>query len=354
MLVQRRVSAPVRLLTGAIARLAAHDYQTPIPALPRADEFGAMGVTLETLRTGAAEAGRVAAERADAQAAELGRAKALNDAVQAFQTKASRLVEAVSSAATELEATSEAMSAAAGETDQQAAAVADAAMDASSGVQTAAAAAEQLSMSIGEISRQVAESAAVSNRAVAHARRTDEIVHALANGAGAIGEVVHLITTIAGQTNLLALNATIEAARAGDAGKGFAVVANEVKTLAARTTKATQDIAAQITQIQSATTDAVGAIRDISGTIDEVSGIAASIAAAVKQQGAATAEIAQNVQRTARNPSAGPNRIGIVSEAAQGTGQAATALLGAAGTLAKQAAELSVELSAFVTKVRVA
>ena len=353
-LVHRRVAVPLRVLSGAIGQLAGGDYRSPLPRLPRADEFGAMAGTLESLRATAADAQRSAAERAAEQAAEIARAQALNEAVQAFQTKAGGLVDAVARAAAELEATSQAMSATAGQTDQQAAAVADAAIEASGGVQSAATAAEQLSTSIAEIGRQVAESAAVSGQAVAHARRTDEIVRALGNGGGELGYVGQLISTIAGLTNLLAFNATIEAARAGEAGKGFAVVANEVKTLAARTSKATQDIAGQITQIQSATRDAVDAIHDISGTIEEVSGIAASIASAVKEQRVATVEIARNVQRTATNTSAVTSRIGMVSEAAQGTGQAASALLSAAGTLAKQAAELSVELGAFVTRVRAA
>ena len=114
----------------------------------------------------------------------------------------------------------------------------------------------------------------MTGRAVEDARRTDAIVRELADGAQRIGDVVGLITSIAGQTNLLALNATIEAARAGDAGKGFAVVASEVKGLASQTARATEEIAGQITQIQAATREAVDAIRAISGTIEEVSGIA--------------------------------------------------------------------------------
>ena len=103
------------------------------------------------------------------------------------------------------------------------------------------------------------------------ASTANQTIGVLANATQQIDEVVGFIRTIAGQTNLLALNATIEAARAGDAGRGFAVVASEVKALATQTAKATEEISAQIAEVQSATrqaVDSVGAIAAIMGDID--------------------------------------------------------------------------------------
>ena len=89
---------------------------------------------------------------------------------------------------------------------------------------------------------------------------TRDVVDGLSKASGEIGNVVSVISTVAGQTNLLALNAAIEAARVGELGKGFAVVAGEVKSLAQKTAGATSEIQKKVRSIQEATTAAVGAI----------------------------------------------------------------------------------------------
>ena len=210
---------------------------------------------------------------------------------------------------------------------QQAAAVASAAEQAGAGLHCVASASEELTASIAEISRQMVQSSKITSKAVDDARHTDAIVRALAEGAEKVGAVIGLIADIANQTNLLALNATIEAARAGDAGKGFAVVASEVKSLAAQTGKATEEIGTQITHIQAASKEAVEAIRGISSTIEEVGTIATAIAASVEEQGAATSEIARNIQQTAQAAQEVTTSIGGVSQAASATGEAAGLVL---------------------------
>ena len=354
LVVVRSVVRPLRRITASVERLAAGDLEVAVTGTDQADEIGMLARGLDVFKRSAVEAKQLEAEKAAAQANRERRTAVLDGLLRDFEARVTALANHLASGSTELEATARAMTGTADRTNQQANAVTRAAEEASTGVQTVASAADELTASIQEISRQVAQSASITGKAVTEAQRTDGIVRALAEGAEKIGQVVGLISDIAGQTNLLALNATIEAARAGDAGKGFAVVASEVKNLATQTSKATSEIGTQIGQIQAATKEAVEAIRGIAATITEVSTIAASIASAVEEQGSATAEIARNVQETAHATQQVTANISGVGQSANETGAAASQVLSAAGELSTHSEHLSGEVNNFVASVRAA
>ncbi len=166
-------------------------------------------------------------------------------------------------------------------------------------VRAVATGAEQLAASVMEISRRIGDASRSSAAATGEAERARQMVGDLVTAAGRISQVVGLITEIAGQTNLLALNATIEAARAGEAGKGFAVVASEVKGLAAQTARATEEIGAQVGQVQGAVDGAVGAIASITEAIARIDAITAGIASAVEEQSDVTRDMSANMQAAA-------------------------------------------------------
>ncbi len=208
----------------------------------------------------------------------------------------------------------------------------------SANVQAVASGAEELQASIGEISRQVNEASKISAKAVDQSQRTNEIVTGLSASASRIGDVINLINTIAAQTNLLALNATIEAARAGEAGRGFAIVASEVKSLANQTSKATEEIGAQIAAVQTATNEAVGAIGEISTTINTINEISETIAAAVEEQNAVTREIATNMQTAATGVQTISQNMNQIVTATKSASDATTKLKEASLALASQSA----------------
>jgi methyl-accepting chemotaxis protein len=351
-----------RDIVGALDRqknrmqhIAEGSLDQPVEETERGDEIGRMAETLEVLRQTAITARMLEAEQhATKRESEREKRQALIALADRFDASVGQLVGLMAAGSNELEATAKSMTDTAESTNQRAAVVSSAATEASTRVQTVASAAEELSTSISEISRQVAQSTAITARAVESARRTDTIVRALADGAQQIEHVAELISSIAEQTNLLALNATIEAARAGDAGRGFAVVASEVKTLASQTADATKEIGTRIAQIQGATKEAVAAIDGITATIEEVSTIATTIGSAIEQQGSATAEIANNVTQTAQATKEVTANIGGVSTAANETGGAASHVLSAASNLSKQAEQLASEVNTFLAGVRAA
>ena len=182
-----------------------------------------------------------------------------------------------------------------GKTSEVAAAAEQSAVAMREAAQTAAG----LIRAIEDARTEVEIAAGVATKAGDQAEQAVKVSHALSSHVEAIESILGLIRDIAGQTNLLALNATIEAARAGDAGRGFAVVAQEVKSLAAQTARATDDITNKITAITAATKQTVEANGSISATVEEVEASANRIRQAMEVQAQTVTMITAAVDETA-------------------------------------------------------
>ncbi len=174
-------------------------------------------------------------------------------------------------------------------------------------VQSVAAAVEEMTASISEISKNMTLSQQAVNDIVNKTKSAEDASTRLQENSRDMEGIVELIRNIANQVNLLALNATIEAARAGEAGKGFAVVASEVKNLATQTTRATDDIASKIKSMQETSSAVAAGVSDINHTTSAVSGYVNGVASAIEEQSAVTQEISTNMQRTSQG-------VGEISE----------------------------------------
>jgi methyl-accepting chemotaxis protein len=351
----RSIVKPITGMTQAMRRLAAGDTAAPIPARERRDEVGAMAQSVQVFKDNMIETARLRGDQdALKHAAEAEKRSLLSRTADEFQHGVRASLETLAKAANDMRALSQDMSLTAKEGRHQASTVAMAAGEATTNVQTVAVATEELSSSVSEIGRQVVQSTRITAKAVAEADQTNLTVQGLSKAARKIGDVVKLISDIAEQTNLLALNATIEAARAGEAGRGFAVVANEVKSLANQTAKATEEISVQVGNMQGATIEAVQAIESIGGTILTINEIAATIASAVEEQGAATQEIARNVQQAAQGTGIVSQTGAEVNRAAGQTGMVADRVLASAEELSRQSEALRADVDKFLARIRAA
>ena len=298
-LILRATARPLQRVTNELLAVAAGKSEIDLPdRIGGGDEVRALAEAAKTFLANRLERARLTEEADALQASAESKRKA------ALEEMAGTVRDEAENALSEVRGTAETLSNVSGRMGDAARNIADNADDMRSAAdrslqstETAAAAAEELSASIAEITRQIDQQRAIAVRATEEANRSSKTVEGLNDAASRIGDVIDLIQDIAEQTNLLALNATIEASRAGEAGKGFAVVASEVKNLANQTAKATEEISQQVNTMTDVTVDSTKAIHAIVSVIGEMSEISRLVSDAVEQQSSASQEITGNVVR---------------------------------------------------------
>jgi methyl-accepting chemotaxis protein len=268
--------------------------------------------------------------------------------IASFRGRVEKVIGTVAQSAAAMKAAAESLLVTSDHTLQRAEGAVRGSNAASANVATAAVAAEELSASIKEINRQLAQASEVVQSAAAGATATNDDIEAFARVAQRIGDVVKLIEDIAKQTNLLALNATIEAARAGQAGRGFAVVASEVKSLAVQTANATKEIANEISSVQSSTRDAVAAIRAITQRMQDINAHTSTVVGAIGRQELATGEISHNVASAAAGAKAVVTALDEVASGVTQTRGSAQTVLAASDEVENATDKLRTEIEEFL------
>ncbi|MCX8502024.1 MAG: HAMP domain-containing methyl-accepting chemotaxis protein [Alphaproteobacteria bacterium] len=339
-LIYQTVGKPLDRVTRVVEGLANQNLEQKLIYTDRRDEVGRLTRSVDRLITALRERLSLIDSQREQDQTLAKRAVMLGELNTRFRHQTTTTIGIFSGAAEELSATAREMNTIANAARERTVQVSTATKVISGNIENVAAASQALVAALSTISGRITSSQQTTKAAVVEANESIFHITELSEAAQKIGAIVGLINSIASQTNLLALNATIEAARAGEAGRGFAVVANEVKSLAAQTARATEEISSQIEAMQIATETAVTTIQRIAGTIQRIDTMAEEIQESLAQERTATQEISRSVSEAVKVTSVVADSIESVSTVVNQTTAASLQVLSASTEMSEQAQSL--------------
>lgn len=348
----RNFNRPLMAISSNMQKLAEGDMGVDVGDTIRKDEIGILARAFEIFKSNAIEKKKLEAEQEAAKArAEEEKKAAMRALSEEFEVSVGKSIASLATALQALITSAHEMQSSAQVSVQKSTEASSHSDNASNNVHTVAAAAEELNASNAEIAQQTQKANSTSSEAMQRAENATSIIHNLSKGTEEVGQILELIQGIAEQTNLLALNATIEAARAGEAGKGFAVVASEVKGLATETSRATEGIAEQITNMRALMSEAVSAIETIRQVIGDLNEGSVIISAAMEEQTAASHEIARGAQEAANGTSVVTQNLQEVTSIAEMTGASVNQFVESLGNMRTEADNLQRSVESFLSSI---
>jgi len=348
----RSITRPLAHLCSVMQSLANGDTSYEIGETRRRDEIGDMSRALVVFRENAIERARLEhALKSDYETKEE-RHRHLNELIETFRRSVSSVLAGMGDYSHRADETAKTLSSVAASAASSATSASLRSQNVAHNVQSVETTVENLASSIVVISHHAEDSKQIVRMVTDLCRNSHSEIENLSHGIQRIGDIVALIRTIATQTNLLALNATIEAARAGEAGRGFAVVAAEVKMLAVQAARATEEIAAQINEVQEASNRSVEAMRSIASAMPQAEHLVTAIATSVCEQSSATEAISENISSAAQGTLSLTRSVGDVSGEISETSKVTESMQMISTLLTKQAAGLQAEVESFLEQIR--
>jgi methyl-accepting chemotaxis protein len=333
---------------AAVLRSGENSWRELTAYAPRRDEIGAFAQALIHHFQLVQSEQQLANQQQQGLSERLARQENFRRESLSFQARIAEIVQQLEGHAGRMSTASGNLMTISSEADARAAASAQSTQRVSGHVDVVASSIRDITATLAEVVGEAERTSAVAAAARSLVAAAKNDVNALTEAARTIDPVIGLIEDVANQTNLLALNATIEAARAGEMGRGFGVVAHEVKQLATRTARATEEVRSGLHGISTASARIVERVAKLVDSIEQVDAVAAAIADSMRRQDSTSQTITSNTGRAANDVREVAAAVKDVAAVITDAKQAADLVTKASADLGQQAADLKSAVVRFI------